>query len=282
VSAPVVPTFDAYLSSLSPVSQAVPGAEPEAIEACTKATALIAAALPLDQDKLAAIARAHPGVVPVFAAAAGLSQERFKTWLQGTFATAGWVTLSRRRAADLVASLDDEFAIVELLELQANRAWTWADVLARTMSSRQRAGNAVRQGRNLEDAVEEAISSLGLPFAPRGQFEGVNGRIAPVDFAIPDKAAATLIAVAVKGYDSTGSKLTDARREIEEMATVRKPRQFIFAIVDGHGWLRRSNDLRRIHDLWQSNQIDGLYNRTTLNQFKTALASAARRLSLLQ
>jgi hypothetical protein len=276
----VIPSFESYLTSLTPVSQSAPGAEPEALEACARATALLVDALPLSREKLSQILSANPEVTAVIAAAANLSQERFKTWLKATFGTAGWITLARERPDDLAAALDESFAIVEELQAQAERQWTWADALARTMAPRQRAGRAVRQGRDLEDAVEVAIASLGLPFAPRGRFEGTAGRSAPVDFAIPDRDAATQIAVAVKGFDSTGSKLTDARREIEEMATVRKPRQFIFAIVDGHGWLRRESDLRRIHKLWESGEIDGLYNRTTLNEFTTALRDAATRLSL--
>ena len=55
------------------------------------------------------------------------------------------------------------------------------------------------------------------------------------------------IAVAAKGFDSTGSKLTDAVREIEEMADVRLPRQFIMAVIDGIGWKSRQSDLRRIY-----------------------------------
>jgi len=46
-------------------------------------------------------------------------------------------------------------------------------------------------------------------------------------------------AVAAKGFDSTGSKLTDAVREIEEMADVRQARQFIMAVIDGRGDGRR-------------------------------------------
>jgi hypothetical protein len=62
---------------------------------------------------------------------------------------------------------------------------------------------------------------------------------------------------------------------------VRRPTQFIFAVVDGQGWLRRQGDLRRIHALWTENRIEGLYTRATLPDFQTALRSAARRLDLI-
>ena len=217
----------------------------------------------------------------VIAAAANLSQERLRTWLQATFGTAGWVALARQRPHELASGLESSHGVVALLQAQAQRTWTWADVLARTMSSRQRAGSAVMQGRALEDAVEAVLTTLGLSFTARGRFTGTASRTAPVDFAVPAAGDSTLIAVAVKGFDSTGSKLTDARREIEEMAAVRRARQFIFAIVDGHGWLRRASDLRRIHKLWADGEIDGLYGQATLDAFATALAEAARRLDLV-
>jgi len=153
--------------------------------------------------------------------------------------------------------------------------------VARGMSSRQRAGSAVAQGRALEDEVEAVIELLGLDFQPRTRFQGTAAATAPVDFAIPAGGEDALITVAVKGFDSTGSKLTDARREIEEMAKVRKPTQFIFAIVDGNGWHRRMSDLRRIHELWQNSEIDGLYNRASLRDFDAALQLAARRVGLV-
>jgi hypothetical protein len=221
-----------------------------------------------------------PDIAPVLAAVIGLSQERFKTWLQSRFGTAGWVTLSRVRGADLVAQLDEDFGLLTALEAEAATTWTWADVLVRVMSPRQRAGGWVQQGRDLEDAVEETIKALGLEYVPRTRFHGRADLTAPADFAIPDGRNA-LIAVAVKGFDSTGSKLSDASREIEQMVEVKTPRQYIFAVVDGQGWVRRQGDLRRIYDLWQRQLVDGVYPRGSLDRFKEDLASAAERVGLL-
>ncbi|MFI5008730.1 MAG: hypothetical protein ACHQDY_00480 [Solirubrobacterales bacterium] len=85
----------------------------------------------------------------------------------------------------------------------------------------------------------------------------------------------------MKGFDSTGSKLSDATREIEQMVEVKTARQFIFAVVDGQGWVRRQGDLRRIHALWSEQLIDGLYAQGSLGAFAAALELAARRLDLL-
>ncbi len=272
-------SFDEFLKSLAPVSPQPVGGEPEALALCAHTTAAITAIDGLDRENLAALVAVDPAIAPVLAAVCGLSQERFKTWLQARFSTAGWVTLGRKAAPQLVAALDDDFGVVALLETQARREWTWADVLARVMSPRQHAGTSVQQGRDLEDALEARVKALGLPYVARTRFVGRASQTAPADFAIPN-AEDALIAVAVKGFDSTGSKLSDAAREIEQMVEVKTPRQFVFAVVDGLGWLRRQSDLRRIHELSAQYLIDGLFSRGKLDEFEAALRQAAARLDL--
>lgn len=85
-----------------------------------------------------------------------------------------------------------------------------------------------------------------------------------------------MIVCAAKGFDSTGSKLGDAVREIEAMAAVRAPTQFVLAVVDGIGWHRRESDLRRIFELASSGRIDGLYSLAMLDDFRRDVARAAR------
>lgn len=99
--------------------------------------------------------------------------------------------------------------------------------------------------------------------------------------AIPSGGSDSLIVVGMKGFNSTGSKLTDAVTEIEKMAEVRLPRQYVFAVIDGIGWLSRQADLKRIFGLWESRKIDGLYSLQHLDLFKQDLKEAATRLDLL-
>jgi len=101
------------------------------------------------------------------------------------------------------------------------------------------------------------------------------GYTAPCDLVVPNSDDAQIV-VAAKGFDSTGSKLTDAVREIEEMADVRLPRQFVIAVIGGIGWKSHQADLRRIHNLWVTKQIDGMYTLATLAQFRHDLEDAAR------
>lgn len=275
------PVFEEYLKSLSAVDPKAAAADPEILQLCVHTTAAIASLDSIDQKSVAGVIQSDPAVSRVLATIAGLSQERFKTWLTTKFDTAGWIVLSREQPDQLIEGLDEDFDLIALLNEQCSREWTWADVLARAMAPLQRAGSSVRQGRNLEDRVEEVIEEVGLAFVARTRFQGRAGESAPADFGIPSGGEGALIAVAVKGFDSTGSKLTDARREVEEMAKVRTPNQFIFAIVDGQGWIRRQSDLRQIHLLWTKREIDGLYNQSSLPDFQVALRAAARRIDLL-
>ena len=65
------------------------------------------------------------------------------------------------------------------------------------------------------------------------------------------------------------------------MAEIRLPTQFVFAVVDGIGWLSRMGDFRRMYAHLESHRIDGLYTLSDLEQFRTDLETAARRHGLL-
>lgn len=171
--------------------------------------------------------------------------------------------------------LDEEFDLVRLVEVQRNRQYDFGDILVARGGTRQTATAAGASGRKVEDEIEAIARGIGLPYETRTRFTGRNNRTAACDLVIPSGGAAE-IAVAAKGFDSTGSKLTDAVREIEEMADVRLARQFIMAVIDGIGWKNRLNDLRRIYTLWERHQIDGMYTLATLDRFRDDLQHAAR------
>ena len=117
------------------------------------------------------------------------------------------------------------------------------DVLAARGTSRQVASSAGIAGRLIEDKVESIVRDLGLPYQMRGRFLGRNGNTGPADLAIPDFENA-LITVACKGFDSTGSKLTAAVTEVVAMADVAYSHQYVFAVVDGIGWLGRYREIQ--------------------------------------
>lgn len=186
----------------------------------------------------------------------------------------------KSHASDLIDILDREFDLTGAINRQLTTSWTFADILAERASSRSRAAGSIRRGRQLEEEVEQIVRELGLPHDMRTRFTGQANRTAPCDLAIPGGDGEAQIVCGIKGFDSTGSKPTDATREVEEMASIRLPRQYVFVVVDGLGWLSRQADLRRIYRLHESNSIDGLYTRSTFSKFRTDLVRAATRLGL--
>lgn len=222
----------------------------------------------------------HPEAVNALGLAVGLSQEKLKNLLKVRFGSSSWARVAKGDPHGLVAWLVEEFDLVAALEHQRNRTYTFGDVLAARGTSRQTATSAGVAGRSIEDAVEQIVRDLGLPYAMRGRFVGRNGETGPADLAVPDFENA-VVAVACKGFDSTGSKLTAAVTEVTEMANVRYAHQYVLAVVDGIGWLNRLGDFRRMYALAESRRIDGLYALADLDRFRDDLEQAARRHGLL-
>lgn len=272
-------SFESYLAQVAALG-GVREVDPKQRAMVEKAAEAISNAPAIDRLILANIIRANPDWVRVMGLVVGLTQEGLKGALVAGFNTAGWVTLGRQRSEDVIAYLDDQYGLVTRLRDHIAHDWTLADVLMERLGSSSRAGGAIDRGRALEDLVEGVVTGLGLPHVMRTTFEGRRGDTAPCDLAIPSGGINAAIVVGIKGFDSTGSKLSDAVREVQESADVRQPSQYVFAVVDGAGWRRRRRDLERIHGLWVSRSIDGLYTVATLDDFRVDVAAAADRLGV--
>ncbi|MFF5178517.1 hypothetical protein ACFY2Q_10900 [Micromonospora sp. NPDC000316] len=271
-----IPSFEDYVATLGRLTAHVDptASSPNAVEIKTAAASL--AALPaITLDILRGWIEEHPAAVYILGLAVGLSHEKLKNVLKHHFNTSGWYTLAKTRPEDLLMMMELEYDLIRLLNVQRLRSYDFGDILAARAGTRATATRAGQSGRKVEDEIELIAKDLGLLCAPRTRFIGRAGRDAPCDLAIPSASSAQIV-VAAKGFDSTGSKLTDAVREIVEMAEVRRPRQFVMAVIDGIGWKSRAADLRRIYDLWASGQIDGMYTLATLDAFRADLESAAR------
>lgn len=270
-------SFEDFLTKLSDLSGAAPVENAQARALAEEAALALASLTVVDRSSLAELVAEHPSWVPILATCVNLSQEQLKNRLRFWFDTSSWNRIARTRPLDLIERLDGELGLVAKIDGQRARQWSFADLLMERYSwSRSRASGSVRRGRGVEDDVEAIIKGLGLAPSMRGRFLGRNGRTAPCDFAVQGSRGEALIVGCAKGYNSTGSKLTDAVREVVEMAEVRLPRQFVFAVIDGIGWLNRRADLRRIYDLWATDQIDGLYSLASLETFRADLEQAAR------
>jgi hypothetical protein len=268
--------FDDYLGTLGRLTAHIdPTASTAEADNIKDATVELAALPTVDLSNLTAWVKANPAHVPVLGLVVGLGQEKLKNALRDEFDTSGWVTLARERPGDVIAWLDRDFDLLRLLSVQRVRPYTFGDVLVARAGSRVTATQAGKSGRKVEDEIEAIAADLGLPYQTRTRFTGRHGQTAPCDLVVPDSGNAQIV-VAAKGFDSTGSKLTDAVREIQEMAEIRLPRQFVIAVIDGIGWKSRRADLKRIHELWATEQIDGMYTLATLDQFRADLEEAAK------
>lgn len=273
-------SFEEFMATLADLggTMVIPDEVHDMVE---QAASAIGALPEVNQASLAALIAEHPDWVPILGACVRLSQETLKNQLRHRVGTSAWVQMARTEPMRIIAALDKGFDLVGEIRTQRNRQWTFADILLERYSSRSRASDAILRGRTLEDEVEIVAAELGLSRAMRTRFVGRDGREAPCDIAIPAGGDQALIVGFAKGFNSTGSKLSDAVREVEEMVDVRLARQFVFAFVDGIGWYSRVNDLRRIYRLWERQSIDGLYSLAHMGQFRQDLREAAIRLGLL-
>lgn len=274
-------TFEEYRDTLAPLTATtVAVGESEQQVVIRQAAAALLELKQIDRSTLGMLIAANPAWVPTLGLVVGLGQERLRNVLRHHFDTSSWLKLARERGTDLITMLDDEYDLTAQLEAQRGQKYGFGDVLVARAGSRQSAGAAIRRGRDVEDVIEAAAKGLGLPYELRTRFTGRNGQSAPCDLAVPAGGGDAKIVCAAKGFDSTGSKLSDAVREIAEMAEVRLPTHFVFAVVDGIGWKSRQADLRRIYELWSSKRIDGLYTVGMIDQFVVDLDAAAKRLAV--
>ncbi|GAA2837136.1 DpnII family type II restriction endonuclease [Kribbella solani] len=272
---PNIPTFEEYLETLGRLTAHVDptAATPHAAE-LKEAAASLEQISGITLDSLTRWAHDHPAWVPALGLAVGLSQEKLKNSLKDKFGTSSWNLLAKDQPRRLIEMMDQEFDLIRLVTVQRDKVYGFGDILVARAGTRATAVRAGASGRKVEDEIEAIAHDIGLACETRTRFVGRNNRDAPCDLVIPGAADAAIV-VAAKGFDSTGSKLTDAVREIEEMADVRLPHQFVYAVIDGIGWKSRRRDLQRIHKLWESQQINGMYTLATLDQFRADVEDAA-------
>ncbi len=257
------PTFEAYLESLTDLTTATDPTVLTAEAAELKNIGDTIARLPkVSRESLVDLMAGDPDVVPALGLAVGLSSEALKNVMRHHLGSSGYKKLAKENPFAIIVMLDDNYDLIRLIEKQRKVAYGFGDVLVARAGTRATAVRAAGRGRRIEDEIEAVASDLGLSDATRTRFAGRGGD-APCDLAIPAGGTEAKIVVAAKGFNSTGSKLTDAVREVEEMARLRLPTQFVFVAVDGIGWKSRQADLRRIYRRWEQSTIDGMYTLST-------------------
>ncbi|AXE37978.1 hypothetical protein [Acidipropionibacterium virtanenii] len=205
---PVTP-FEDYLGSLGHLTARIdPTASTPAAEHIHAAAESLEALPQVDETSLVGWTQDHPKQVYVLGLAVGIGREKLKNQLTDWFGTQSWAKASKEHGPELIRRLDDDYDLLRLLAAQRGRDYSFADVLVARAGTRSTATNAGQSGRKIEDELERIAQDLRLPYQMRGRFEGRNGRTAPADLAIPAVGRGCVVAVAAKGFDSTGSDAT--------------------------------------------------------------------------
>jgi hypothetical protein len=274
-------TPETYASQLTSISTPVALVQPELEALIRRMVGEVDALGDVNAEAIAGLIQSEPAYVPILGSVVGLSQERLKRQLQARTGSAAWTTRAQVEPRTIVDLLDEEFGLVAKLSAARDVTYTFADVLIALSSRGAGAAGAIDSGRRLENQVQELVESLSLPYEARTRYIGTNHQSGPADFAIPSGGAQCRIAIGVKGFDSTGSKQTAARDEVIRMADVRRPDQYIYAVVDGLGWLGRMGDLRSLVGLVVDRRIDGIFALAEFDDFRRALRDAAIRVGVL-
>lgn len=224
----------------------------------------------IDAGALAALLQEHPQALDVLRLIAGEGQEPLAHRICDALGDKrrGWSalrSLARRKPDEMAAALVT-IGIPPLVHEQVSRQWTINDVvLERYKLGRGRAIAGQSRGRGLENEVEAILRGIPVPFESRITFTGAGGTTAKCDFAIPTRVE-PLIVIEVKGYEATGSKLTDFLGDILKIKQAKGYHTYLFVVTDGRGWFNRQSDLKRLVDLHVDGTIEMIYTRARLSQ----------------
>ncbi|MBN1909558.1 MAG: hypothetical protein JW818_07465 [Pirellulales bacterium] len=157
-----------------------------------------------------------------------------------------WQRLRRMatREPKAMAAALSAMGVTRMIDEQINRQWEMEDILVeRYRMGRGRAIAGQKRGRALEDEVERILEENGAPFEPRVTFVGKRGAQAKCDFAIPEKNHPKIV-IEAKGFEATGSKLTDFLGDVLKIGEAKEYHMYFFLVTDGRGWHNRQSDLK--------------------------------------
>lgn len=230
---------------------------------------------PVTTEDLTAAMRDSPEFLDVCRLFLGKGQESVAHMLSEQLGMQS-VTWSRlrslaRQAPDRLAGAFAALGLPAVIDQHFSRSWQVEDILMeRYMMSRGRAIAGQKRGRRLEDDVGAVLTTAGVPFARGVTFTGKKGKTAKCDFAIPTKARPKVV-IEAKGFEATGSKLTDFLGDILKIAQAKDYHMYFFLVTDGRGWHNRVSDLRKIVEYQQEGLIDMMYTRQRLAELAAAV-----------
>jgi|GEM_PF-319262 hypothetical protein len=230
----------------------------------------------VDRALVEELLREEPYALDVFRLFLDLSQDVLANevnarGIRGDFGSIRRKCSQHPHAAEIAEVLVD-LGVLDTIEAHRAREWTLADVLIeRYKQTRGRAVRAQRRGAALEEAVEELLQELqeeiGLTYDKGRNFVGRSGREAKADFMIPSYQEPQII-IEAKGYEATGSKLTDVLGDVLKILQAKDPQTRFFFVTDGIGWYRRLSDLKKLVEHHHRGEIEMIYTRRTLPQLK--------------
>lgn len=210
----------------------------------------------------------------------GMSQDEFAqriaslSTLRGSYSSIRGKAKKEELRTEILQALDQLDAVVTV-DNELNKQWTVNDVLYdRYKFQRGRAIKGQRRGRGLEDAVQEILEKIknenGMTYDRGVTFTSRDDKTAKSDFAIPSGAEPKII-IECKGFEATGSKLTDVLGDISKIVEAKTAHTYFFIVTDGTGWFNRTSDLKKIVEHHKKAKVDMIYTMATFNELEETI-----------
>ncbi|MES3093850.1 DpnII family type II restriction endonuclease [Sphingomonas aerolata] len=169
---------------------------------------------------------------------------------------------AKRYKTDREVFLDalDSIGLPAQMAATINYQPVWSDILKeRLRSGRGSAIQGQKRGRGLEDFTEVLVREVfGDAYETRCTFTGADGKTAKCDIAIPDRNRPRIV-IEVKGYNATGSKMTDIIGDLDAIIDAKRHDTTLMFVTDGSTWAARLSDLRKIVERQNQGKIARIY-----------------------
>lgn len=161
--------------------------------------------------------------------------------------------------------------LINIIEQEIHKQWTIIDVLTeRYRFQRGRAIKGIKRGHGLEDEIENLLKRCNVSYIRGGNFTGKNKKMAKADFSVPSLGEPKII-IESKGFETTGSKLTDVLGDVEKILLAKSGPMYFFLVTDGMAWKNRMSDLKKLVEHHHNGGIDMIYTRKTFGDLETAV-----------
>mgnify|MGYP001035185887 CR=1 FL=1 len=225
----------------------------------------------VDKVTIEKLLRRYKYALDVFRLMLGLSQDEIMNellyFVKIPGLGRGFRTVSERasqHSSALAEALVQNLGLTDVASEELFHEWKYTEVLIeRYKYQRGRAIKGQKRGRSLENDVEDLLKEIGIKYESRKNFISKRGIEAKADFSIPSHFHPQVV-IETKGYEATGSKLTDVLGDILKIVQAKDPDTRFYLVTDGVGWFRRMSDLRHIVELQNRGDINMIYTRKTL------------------